>query len=833
MSAAGAKRETLIAPLGYMTTPNQYGVFPEGALAQAENVVMRNKGKLLTAPALSTLKNANNGSISDCYKLFPLDSGYVCSFITNGTNNDAYFTDGTTSGFANYPIYSPGSLSTRFPFSRTSPVRARDRMLVNSANGVMALDTMVPSTSGGRTFRWAGLPQVNITSWLVSASAANLPIPANIMVGYRAVATREYSDGYILKAVPSASYKYLNNNAAPVQVSFRVVFYQATLQAGDIIEVYRTDGLSTTSTSDDPGTTYKLIYRVVLTSTDISNSYVSIVDRTAMTSPFYTTSGRELYTNPYQEGETGANRQPDVNGAQAVFKGYTFYANLTERAQVTISVPAGIGDVSSMGTNAFARANGIGGRTGAGTVTNGNNVITGVSATDIVGVRVGQRSLLSTPFPALTSVTAVGTSTITMSAPANANASAWTLYDWIEGDLGGFGFGGAINGAQDIIGLFSLLTHPFEITTNQSVPSDSNVALTQNMTAVIEPSLPIFGAISIRASGGSFYSPPLTDITQTAATTSAVTTPNLMRWSKDSEPEHVPASNETRVGAGKIISLVSTKDALWIFCTDGIYRLSGDAGVWRVDVVAPGCVLCSPGCAVSMRDQVYAYTNYGFVAVTDSGVVPISDLQIKAQLPGPSYVEGLNVNGFLINNDDDEEVLIAVGWPASIMYVYNARQNAFTYLRNATGFTNMTAGVFQQNPLSGGSASVVLASTSGGGAPQFGRWGQGTQFLAPVVQYRNLYAKNPMSLKQWIDCTLLFEPVSSVTLSATINGFAAGNPVMAQSYTDSYATFGVPRQFAIAAAIQPGWSWFTSSAQLVFEGVSVRVREFTTQQVRR
>jgi hypothetical protein len=828
------KRETLIAPLGYMTTPNQYGVFPEGALSQAQNVVMRYKGKLVTAPSLSPLQNAGNGSLTTVFKSFALDAGFIGLFYSNVTTSGAYFTDGTTAGFATMPLDTPSG-NDIFPYVRTSPVRSRDRIVVNSNHGVMVSDYTTPQDSNERTLRWAGLPQPNISQWGALFGVSTYPIPNNIMVGYTAILTREYSDGYVIKSVPAVNYKFFNNFGSSALPNFRVEFLTGTCVVGDIVEVYRTDGLSTTSPDADPGTTFKLIARVTLTSTDIGFGYVPITDRWALAAPFYSTTGKELYTNPYQEGQTGANRQPDINGAQAVFKGFTFYGNLTERAQATISVPGGIGDVASLGTNAFARANGIGGRTGAGTVTSGSDTITDVSAADIAGVRVGQVTLGSTPFPAITKVLAVGASTIQMSASATASATAWTLYDWIEGNLGGWGFSGAIDGADDIVELFTLLTHPFELTSNQSIPTPLSPNLTQGLTMVIEPSIPVHGSIQIRASGGAFYSPPLPDVADPLLTVSPINTPNLLRWSKDSEPEHVPSVNETRVGSGKILSLVSTKDALWIFCSDGIFRLSGDAGVWRIDVIAPGCVLCSPGCAVSMRDQVYAYTNYGFVAVTDSGVMPISDLVIKDQLPGPPYAEGLTPNGFLINNDDDEEVIICVGYPSNIAYVYNARSSAFTYIQDATGFTDMTSGMFQQNPTDGGSSSVVIIS-SVGGVPKFGRWGSGnTSWLAPTVQYRELYAKNPMSLKQWIDVTYIFDPSDAGKAFSALFGDLVGGLVdIRRLGSGCYATVGVPRNYALAASIRCGFGGSANYPTVTtFLGISLRVNELSNQALKR
>lgn len=817
-----AQRETLIAPLGYQTTPNQYGVFPEGALVQAENVLMRQKGKLITAAAVgSSIAAGSNGYFP--LKMMPLDAGHVYVFSSNSGVYQAFETNGTTSGVAGIP-----SAITTLTFSdtRICPVRSRDRMLVNSNQGVLVSDFMAPTNSTQRALRFAGFPQPNL---YVSAQSGgtNFPIPGQTYVGYAAVITREYSDGYIVKSVPSPIIKFYNSNAIGpannIQITLNVTLVGSNFfSVGDIVEIYRTDGLQTSSPTADPGTTLKLIQRYTLNSTDASNGFIVVVDSTQIVGPFFSTTGKELYTNPYQEGQTGGNRQPDINGAQAVFKGFTFYGNITERQQFTLNAKGGFFNNSSV--NSYARANGIGARGGSGTVTSGSNTITGVSAADLVGIVPGQVIYSGIAgFPFRTTVTAVGASTITASGNANANNTTWVIADVLDTTY--FGLLDIVSTTELMKGLFG-----YEATSNLSIGAADGAP--SGLSIVIEQKFPGYLPITIRGTNGANYSPAIPEINLTALTPSAVTTPNLLHWSKDSEPEHVPSTNDDRVGSGKIIQLVSTKDALWIFCTDGIFRLSGDAGVWRVDVVAPGCVLCGPGYATSLRDQVYAYTNYGLVQVTDAGVVPLSDLVIKAQLPGPPFSESLS--GFIVANDDDEEILLSTGFITQQFYVYNARFNSFTYVNGV--YNNITAAAYQPNPASGTQPVLFAQAPAGGGSPpQYAPWGFGnTSWLAPKVQYRAMYAKNPMSLKQWIDMTYMFDSADATkTVTGTLAGVSAGSAALVQSFNDSYATIGVPRKYAIGPSIEPGFTLTTLTTQSLFEGVSVRFVELGIQQVRR
>jgi hypothetical protein len=308
-----------------------------------------------------------------------------------------------------------------------------------------------------------------------------------------------------------------------------------------------------------------------------------------------------------------------------------------------------------------------------------------------------------------------------------------------------------------------------------------------------------------------------------------------MRWSKDSEPEHVPAVNETQVGAATIIQFVSTKDALWIFCTDGIYRLAGAGGAWVIDIIDPGCILCAPQCAVAMREQVFAYTNYGFVVVTDAGVVPISASVIKELMPGQPFAELADM--IVERNETDREVLISLGASTNTLYIYNEERKAFTRLFSAgIGLQAITSIAFQTNPTSGVAVPLIGASPSAN-QPRYGTWNVTNPSLAPTVKFQPFYAKAPMMVKQWIDMTYIFAPADATkSVSGLVGSGGAGFASLVthdSNATDSYATMGVTRSFAIAPYIEPGWFMSSLSSTSKFRGVSVRYVPVTEQQVRR
>lgn len=827
-------RQTVLRPLGLRTTPNPYGQYPAGALSNAANCVMRRPGELMAAPSRTNVTTPASMATTDATRLLaPLDAGHVYSFIDVASSANWAVQEGVIGGTQTDVNLPP--LTTVFDLfspSRVNWTRSRERMIVNARRGNLVSDSMAPTNATQRALRWAGMTQVLMTLTTSSTATGN-PIPDGVTVGYVAIAVRKTSDGYTVKGVPSCPIRFHNGNGGAVYNDMFVLWDQnrANFAVGDIIEFYRTDGLVTTSFSADPGNTFKLIKSAVLTSTDITNNYVTVRDDQGLTAPYYTTSGRELYTNPYQEGSNKANRQPDICQALATFQGFTFYGNLTERAQLELTAPAGFIYPDGGTFTDYARTRGIGTRNASCTFTNGSPTVTGVSASQMLGIVPGQMWTGDTHFSyGVTKVLSVGASTITFTTNAvGSGAGTAFVSDVIELNGGTFTIAG-VGGL--LIGLSSF----FEVTSSAFVPSQARP--TDGPLTLILEYLRVYGdtptgsqSITARATNGQNYSPALPQITGSVATYSPTTTANLMRWSKDSEPEHVPAVYETQVGSGSIIAMCPTKDALWIACTDAIYRLSGEAGNWRVDIVAPETVLCSPRSMINMREQVYAYTNFGFGAVTDSGFVPISQSVVRTQFPGPPFSESVEI--FLGGQELEGEVLVSQTIGASTaLYIYNTITDAFTYL-SGTPFNNVSAFAWQESPASGNQA-LLVATTDSGVGPVWWQWNSTTAHLDMTVSFTPWFGEEPNGVKQWIDVTYLFlREASGYSLWPGYAGTFNPSTIpisVAQGGTEAQCTTGVPRQYAISPRISPSFSISNIASNRVFlYGVSVRYVPLTTQ----
>lgn len=104
--------------------------------------------------------------------------------------------------------------------------------------------------------------------------------------------------------------------------------------------------------------------------------------------------------------------------------------------------------------------------------------------------------------------------------------------------------------------------------------------------------------------------------------------PNRIYFSKFQQPDAVPLVNYLDVGAkdSEILRIVPLRDSLFIFKDEGIWRISGDSAL--VGFVLTGfdtsTYLTAPNSPAVLNNQIYAYTNQGIIAVSDTGVSVVS-----------------------------------------------------------------------------------------------------------------------------------------------------------------------------------------------------------------
>lgn len=821
---------------GLITEPNEYGVYPPGACRVARNVLFRAPNKCTSARGInaSHVFGQPGGVIK---KIVPLKDGHVLSIEADGSEYNVY-ADGIE-------VTQPPAVAAAFQPAYATSFHAHGRAFLNSNQGVLVLDTLTPQTAPERTLRCAGLVQPTLNQLGFVTGAAAAAIPATTAAAWCVVFRRERGD-YILVSVPSVAYRLYNSGGAAVDVQLIVRWLtDSDVRAGDIVEVYRSQGLGS---DGDPGVDFRMVTSYTLTLADIGASQVSLYDRQPMDATLRQTTGKPLYSAVGQEGATGTNRLPPACKAMCTWGAYSFYGNITERPQFTLSIPGGFGSTadSYFNTTAF-RTYGVGQRIVTGDLTNGSNTVTNVNNT--TGIVVGQIFNGGTAgLPSGTAtVTAVTATTITFSHPATTTAAgqSLTLMDILE-----------INGQKvwmlGVSGFLQQLGYllGYEVTTNQTVPILGTVI--KDFVAVLEPSRYSVSSISVRATNGANYAPPLPEISSSPKIIQGATYPNLVRWSKDNQPEHCPTGNETLVGQSDLVAMLQTRDAVWAFCTDGIYLLSGIGGVWNVYTVVLGCVPISPGAVARLLDRVYAWTNRGLVEVTPSGVREISQSIID---PANLEIDALDFEGTafratdrikLVADEKNRELhLLLVGeevGDTSKLLVYNTVYNAFSTLAFAD--QRITAFEYQSmaepNVDTGfpGDGRPLMATAPGGASqPQLHTWDQRTGApLEPVVLLQPLYAtgggdSDPVIQKRWVDTTWICDKANTALVTATYNSITPyAADALKPNQHDSQVSFGIDPDFVRGQAISPGLRCSTlTSDTLTILGVSMRYRNVTTE----
>ncbi len=101
---------------------------------------------------------------------------------------------------------------------------------------------------------------------------------------------------------------------------------------------------------------------------------------------------------------------------------------------------------------------------------------------------------------------------------------------------------------------------------------------------------------------------------------------NGIMWSKNGQPEHVPAANLQVVGSKNFEGrrILALRDSLFILKEDGVFRLTGSGGTWSISPLDLSTRIIAPDSAVVVNNQIFALCDQGIVAISDVGVQVIS-----------------------------------------------------------------------------------------------------------------------------------------------------------------------------------------------------------------
>lgn len=895
-------RETVIRPLGLVTQPNKYGVYPPGALSRADNVVIRQVGILqqlqrrtqVLAPTGLDWRIEKMHSTGEALLLFKhevvVSLEWQTSWLFNGgVQDDAFFIDVDAGPFPSWNDVQIGGHRS------ISTILFRSRTICNSDQGIIAADYTDPHGADQQTIRYAGLPQPLLTADASSVEGEALA-PANVAT-YSCVITRTYPDGYVLISEPAPLIRVLNNAGDghshggdiivrwvdPMHVPS--ITDRSGVRAGDLIEVYRSPAVESDGDvfgNVDSGSTLYLVQTHVITDAEIAVGAANFIDKSGAEA-----FGPELYTNPGQEAGGAPRRRPPAAMSCAQYKGFAFYSNLTYPAQWKTGWPGGFGNLNTP----ELRAHGVGirsvGPEGSGAFggstpvfTVGSPLITGLTADDVKGMVPGQylTSFGATSdglFPTADGFAYVysvddgsvsGTPSITMDRPADATTAptsfAFSAQDLLE-----------LDGAIYTIASMQKLMEQFTAGTSLSSPGFDGPGPMQNFYSIvpepsiaydhgfdhlatiydqrllIEPSRYVQGNITVRATNGKNYDPPIPEIEEAVQILTPTREPNLSTWSWADQPECVAPGNALSIGYGEIQATIATRDAIWYHASDGLYRLTGygtrSSGVeaqFRVDLIDRTVVISNPNAITTLRDAAYSYTNRGLIEITDSGARELSEGTIGDILPGarllPADIDGDPVDPneyFMCGDDDRDEVWLGITKPSG-----SDRTEYFVYRVSVQAFTKVVT------PAVSYSSAIVFAEGFPGQGLALAIDGDGVEYYNPdaveseraTVDYQPVSVGDPLTSKQWIDCALIFDLDSAggaVFCNARFNGSNVGGGNLLAKSNDSRLNVGVPRRApAVGHTLAPGVAIDDNDVHRAqFYGLSLRFEVLAEQQLYR
>jgi hypothetical protein len=669
------------------TDPNPLSSAPRGALREAKNVVIRRDGTLEPRPGFQLREMQDGQAMSGTPQRMIPWGNYIVYVTDSGTwvvdpYNDAVVTPGALAitGLAY------GTLGSGFA---ARAVETRDSLYLTTTTGLRKITSSTATASEA-----VGLSgRRNLIYYAFPDGSGLGPCDSGDQAAYRMTVQRRSSNELVVTSSPTAR-TIGTSTAANDGFNLLLMLDTETVAAGDVLQLWRSTTTATTASDD-----LFLLVEIVLTASHISTGSLIYNDIIADAS-----LGEALYTNDDQEGIAQANDPAPRIHDLALFRSSVFGADIDGRKSVILTWQYDPVAVTANATKIGLRV--------ASCTTNSNTSLTAIS--DTTGWTVG--SLISgTNIPNGTTITVVGATTATISQAATATgASTVGVSDVIQFDGDTFDIGSSpqalvtgINFGTLFGGSFYSLSGTASTNYRATLLTDidsGNSTTTRTASVLIEAVDPSYStALGVNCTKPTMVSPALTAIATAhsvdAAYVDSNDIPNGLIYSKADQPEAFPGSaagNIIRVGSAshRIDRILATRDALWIFKRDGIFRLTG-AGAesgWRVDPFDMTHFLVATDSAVVMDDAIYAWTNRGVVKISDTGIQQISALAIGNLLaplersymnaPINAYASTTINTGWGVANLKDDEYWLSVTVTGEVserfVYVYNTKTLAWT-----------------------------------------------------------------------------------------------------------------------------------------------------------
>lgn len=298
---------------GLNTSANQLSEVPEGALSVADNIVI---DKDSVAECRRGYIRNSNPPASDLIRNDRITS-YQDKLIVRRSSNDtlAYFDAGWTDYAGTY-------LHPDSDYARMQFMQASGNLYFTTSLGVKVLDSYLgPVYSTGMP---RGLDGVG------STTGASGMMSNNTQVAYRIVWGSRDANNNLYLGTPSQRIIVSNSSGGTCDVSLTFTI-PAGVTTSDFYQVYRSK--ESASSTDEPTDELQLVYEKNPSAGQITAKSVTFTDSTPVS-----LMGASLYTNASQEGIAESNDEPPFASDIALFKNFTFFANVKTKHKASIKL---------------------------------------------------------------------------------------------------------------------------------------------------------------------------------------------------------------------------------------------------------------------------------------------------------------------------------------------------------------------------------------------------------------------------------------------------------------------------------------------------------------
>lgn len=161
---------------------------------------------------------------------------------------------------------------------------------------------------------------------------------------------------------------------------------------------------------------------------------------------------------------------------------------------------------------------------------------------------------------------------------------------------------------------------------------------------------------------------------------------NRIYYSKLLQPEAVPLVNFIDVGAQDqpILRIFPLRDSLFVYKSDGLYRISGEVAPFNLALFDLSCILLAPDSLDVSNNLIYGWTTQGITSTSESGTNIISrpiDVDILPKAT-PQYINFLSATWGIGYESDNSYTTYTVSAfddvYATIAYRYSTLTNTWT-----------------------------------------------------------------------------------------------------------------------------------------------------------